>query len=293
MKVSRQSPCKINLQLNVLRKREDGFHELATLMHPIALCDDLEFTECSDGIQIHCNHPELNSDETNLIHRAAKSFLETARITAGVLIRHEKRVPLGGGLGGGSANAAHTLLGLNELFGDPLSLAQLHEIAACHGSDINFFLQDGPALATGRGENIAPCGPLPALAGKGLLLINPGFGIPTPWTFSRLANYPAAITGDATRGPALVEHLQQADLQPAPRLLFNSLEGPVLPKYPILAAYQDFLQANGALLVMMSGSGSSTYAITESPAAADDLRERFILHFGTDCWVRSLPLSPP
>jgi 4-diphosphocytidyl-2-C-methyl-D-erythritol kinase len=291
MKVERQSPCKINLLLNVVRKREDGFHELETLMHPVALFDDLEFMATAAGIQIDCNHPDLHSDESNLIFRAARSFLELAEIDSGVYIRHEKRIPLAGGLAGGSANAAHTLRGLNELFDHPLADGQLHEIAASHGSDINFFLQDSPALATGRGEAIESCAPLPALAGKGLLLINPGFGIPTPWTFRRLAGHPDAITGDADRGQGLIRHLRQPDLRSAPNLLFNSLEAPVFPKYPLLRLYRDFLTDKGAIVAMMSGSGSTTYAITDSPVSATELSERFVAHFGPGCWIHALPLA--
>ena len=181
MKVARQSPCKINLLLNILSKREDGFHELETVMHPVALFDELEFSETAAGIVIDCNHPGLKSDASNLIYRAAESFLQTAEIESGVHIRHEKRLPIAAGLAGGSANAATTLRGLNELFGRPLTAGQLDAIAASHGSDINFFLQDGPALATGRGERIEPLAAFPALAGRGLFLMNPGFGIPTPW----------------------------------------------------------------------------------------------------------------
>ena len=291
MKVVRQSPCKINLLLNVIRKREDGFHELETVMHPVALYDDLEFTETPGGILINCDHPELKPDESNLIYRAAKSFIEEAKVATGVFIRHEKRIPMGGGLAGGSSNAAHTLLGLNELFGNPLTHEQLHTIAASHGSDINFFLQDEPALCTGRGENISPTGPLPALAGRGLIIINPGFGISTPWTFKALAGFPDAITGDTDRGHALIEHLQKPALAPDPRLLFNALEAPVMPKYPLLKLYQDFLRANGAILAMMSGSGSTTYAITESKAAADEILNRFRLRFGTHVWSHTLPLA--
>lgn len=293
MKVVRQSPCKINLLLNILRKREDSFHELETLMHPVALFDELEFAETAGGIVIEGNHPELKSDPSNLIYRAAESFLQMAKIESGVYIQHEKRLPLAAGLAGGSANAATTLLGLNELFDHPLADEQLHTIAASHGSDINFFLQPGPALATGRGEQIEPQDAFPALAGKGLFLMNPGFGIPTPWAFKKLAEYPEAITGDATKGHALIAALQQPDLTAAAPLFFNSLEAPVLPKYPLLDLYQDFCRANGAIVSMMSGSGPTTFAITESPAAAAQLEAKFRAKFGESPWCRALPLSAP
>lgn len=292
MKVVRQSPCKINLLLNILRKREDGFHELETVMHPVALFDELEFAETAGGVVVESNHPELKSDSSNLIFRAAESFLETARIDSGVYVRHEKRLPIAAGLAGGSANAATTLRGLNELFGQPLTAEQLHEIASRHGSDINFFLQDAPALATGRGEQIEPLAPLPALAGKGLFLANPGFGIPTPWAFRQLAEHPEAITGDDTRGRALIAALQSSDLSVAAPRFFNSLEAPVLPKYPLLAIYQDFCRQHGGEISMMSGSGATVFAITESVAAATDLLVRFQAKFGDSPWCRALALTP-
>ncbi|MBL6763594.1 MAG: 4-(cytidine 5'-diphospho)-2-C-methyl-D-erythritol kinase [Verrucomicrobiae bacterium] len=291
MKVALQSPCKINLLLNILRKREDGFHEMETVMQPVALFDELEFSETAAGIVIDGSHPELKSDAGNLIYRAAESFLDAAKIESGVHIRHEKRLPIAAGLAGGSANAATTLRGLNELFGRPLTHDQLHEIAARHGSDINFFLQDGPALATGRGEKIEPLKPFPALSGKGLLLMKPGFGVPTPWAFRKLAEFPEAITDDPTKGRALIAALNGPDLAAAAPHFFNSLEAPVLPKYPILRLYLEFCRTQGAVVAMMSGSGSTTFAIAESPDAAADLEARFRSKFGESPWCRSLPLS--
>src|SRR4051812_9385233 len=117
--LERLSPCKVNLLLNILGKRPDGFHELETLFHPVALADRLTFARQGRGIRLTCNIPELPTDSGNLVYRAAESFLNAARISDGVTIHLEKRVPLAAGLGGGSSNAAHTLLALNELFGNP------------------------------------------------------------------------------------------------------------------------------------------------------------------------------
>lgn len=291
MPVARQSPCKINLLLNVLRKREDGFHELETLMHPAPLFDELEFMETAGGIQIDCNVPELKTDESNLIYRAARSFLEKSGISSGVYVRHQKNIPMAGGLAGGSANAAHTLRGLNELFDSPLSDEQLHEIAASHGSDINFFLQDEPAMATGRGEEIRPCGRFSSLSGCGLLLVNPRFGVSTPGAFRRLADYPESITGDDSRGARLIESLRNEDLSTAAKQFYNSLEAPVFPKYPLLRIYREFLEDNGAIAAMMSGSGSTTFALTSSPAAAEELEARFQRRFGSHAWTKALSLA--
>src|ERR1051325_1211300 len=138
MTLERLSPCKVNFLLNILRKRPDGFHELETLFHPVSLTDLLRFKKIPSTIHLTCNNPALPTDDGNLVFAAAQSFMEEARIRDGVEIHLEKRVPLAAGLGGGSSNAAHTLLGLNELFGKPLSPHQLALLAAALGSDVNF-----------------------------------------------------------------------------------------------------------------------------------------------------------
>src|SRR5690242_1897047 len=145
--LEKKSPCKVNLLLNILGKRADGFHELETVMHPVHFYDELRFTRAGEGIQLSCSDATLPTDARNLVHRAASLFTEAAGITEGVQIHLEKRIPQAAGLGGGSGNAATTLLGLNELFGQPLTPEQLHSLAAQLGSDIPFFLQTRPALA--------------------------------------------------------------------------------------------------------------------------------------------------
>src|SRR6058998_960415 len=145
--LEQRSPCKVNLLLNVLGRRPDGFHELETVLQPVNLFDRLEFSRAPSGIELTCSETSLPTDSTNLVHRAAAAFLEQAKIPEGVRIHLEKRIPLAAGLGGGSANAATTLLALNELFGDPFSLPHLHRVAAALGSDVPFFLQSKPGLA--------------------------------------------------------------------------------------------------------------------------------------------------
>src|SRR5262249_44703363 len=157
----------------------------------------------------------LPTDEGNLVYRAAAVFRERAAVRDGVRIRLRKTIPLAAGLGGGSGDAATTLLGLNELFGGPLSHGQLQEIAGSLGSDGPFFLQDGPALATGRGENIERLGSFAALRGAAFLLIHPGFGISTAWAYQQLARHPAALQGRAGRARQFIARLQTTDLKSA------------------------------------------------------------------------------
>lgn len=291
MTLERTSPCKVNWVLNILARRPDGFHELETLMLPVPLTDDLSFVEVSgDGIELTCNRPDLPVDRTNLVYRAAEQFLAAAGIKTGLRIHLEKRLPLAAGLGGGSANAAVTLSALNELFGAPVASARLAELAAALGSDVPFFLQDGPALATGRGELITPLESFPVLRGKGLVVVHPGFGVPTAWAYQTLAKYPAAVHGRRGRAAEAATALRQGDWEAAARGLFNSLEAPVLPKYPLLQVFQDFFREAGAVGVLMSGSGSSTFALTESAGAAQELVARFEAKFGQTCWAKGVAL---
>ena len=291
MHIEKTSPCKVNLLLNILGRRAGGFHELETVFHHVHVCDRLAFDKCANGIQLTCNEPALPTDSRNLVHRAAAAFLQAAGISDGVRIHLEKNLPLAAGLGGGSGNAAPTLLALNELLGQPLPVAKLHEIAATLGSDINFFLQAKPALATGRGEKIEPLENFPALRGKAFLLIHPGFGIATPWAYQNLARFPEALNGRAGRAKELISKLQANDWPAAAGGFYNSLEAPALEKFPVLALFQEFLRASGALVALMSGSGSTTFAIAENVAAAETLGEKFKSQFGRECWTAVVPVS--
>ena len=197
-------------------------------------------------------------------------------------------MPLAGGIGCGSANAAVTFSALNELFGTPLSPEKLHELAASLGSDVPFFLQDKPALATGRGEKIQPLDPFPALRSKAILLIHPGFGISTPWSYQNLARFPEALNGKAGRAIDLISKLQVNNWPGVADAFYNSLEAPAFDKFPVLALFQEFLREHGALAALMSGSGSTTFAIVENLPAAENLAEKFKSKFGPNCWTATV-----
>jgi 4-diphosphocytidyl-2-C-methyl-D-erythritol kinase len=287
--LEKQSPCKVNLLLNILGRRADGFHELETVIYPIRVCDRLTFARTSQGIQLSCDAPSLPTDAGNLVYRAAAMFLEAAKIRDGVRLELQKNIPLAAGLGSGSGNAATALLGLNELFDGPLSPDELQPIAAALGSDVPYFLQNKPALATGRGEQIQPLGAFPAMNGAAFLLIHPGFGIATAWAYQRLARFPAAVNGQPGRAQKLISLLQSPDLRAAGAEFYNSLEVPALEKYPLLALFQEFLLANGAAATLMSGSGSTTFAVVQGLDAASALAERFKAKFGAANWVAVVP----
>ena len=290
MRLEKSSPCKVNLILNILGKRADGFHELETVMQPVNFCDKLAFERGGVGVQLSCSDISLPTDARNLVFRAAQIFLAAANISDGVKIHLEKKIPLAAGLGGGSGNAATTLLALNEIFGQPLLLPQLDELAAALGSDIPFFLYGKPALAVGRGEKVETLESFPALRGKAFFLIHPGFGIATPWAYQNLARFPAALNGEKGRAQKLISKLQTEDLRAAAGGFYNSLEAPALDKFPVLSLYQEFLREQGALVALMSGSGSTTFAIAENLAAAESLTEKLKSTFGPNCWTAAVAI---
>ena len=290
MRIECQSPCKVNFLLNILGKRPDGFHDLETVFHPVPLFDLLELERGGEGIRLTCNHPELPTDRGNLVFRAAEAFLAAAKISEGVSLRLEKRVPLAAGLGGGSSNAAHTLSGLNELFGQPLGLEELNRLAAELGSDVPFFLQNQPALGVGRGEVIRSLPPFERLRGAWILLIHPGFGISTAWAYQQLARFPEALNGVPGRAMRLIEALRAGGLDRAKTEFYNSLEAPALYKYPVLEVIQEFLREAGADIALMSGSGSTTFALIRDQPLAETVLEKFKGEFGPTYWTALAPL---
>lgn len=284
MSLTVQSPCKINPILNVLPRRFDGFHELESLFLPVPLHDEITIERSSKGIELNCSHPALSPGPDNLVHRAASAFF-TELGEGGARIQLQKNLPLAAGIGAGSANAAHTLRGLNELYDKPLSAISLHDLAAQLGSDVPFFLQDECALATGRGEEIEPVTPLDSLRGKGLLLVHPGFGVSTPWAYQALAAKPKLYC-QSGQSAEPIEQLRSGDWQ----ALQNNLEPGVFAKYTVLPVIKKFLADNGALGALMSGSGSTVFAITEDRPAAEALRAKYHAHFGQAGWSATVCL---
>jgi 4-diphosphocytidyl-2-C-methyl-D-erythritol kinase len=270
------SPAKINLTLEILGKRPDGFHELATWMVPVGLYDSIEIEETNHSSFIS-NVPALGGDPSNLVLRAARSFTQAALIDTAYAIRLEKRIPIGAGLGGGSSNAAVTLQLLNKLHGFPLRAEQLEELAANLGSDVAFFLDSRSAWCTGRGERIeARLFP----DHLWICLFNPGFAVPTAGTYRAYAR--------------LAENLKRGEESVTPwGKLRNDLEPAVLPKYLFLALLKDWLKEQSeTLFALMAGSGSTIFAIVQSRADGETLRARFRERFGKWTWSDVCELNP-
>jgi 4-diphosphocytidyl-2-C-methyl-D-erythritol kinase len=288
------SHCKVNLLLNILGKRPDGFHELETLFHPVALEDELRFETGGEEISLTCSDRSLPTDGRNLVHKAAQLFFQSSGLRPAVRIHLEKEIPHAAGLGGGSGNAATALLGLNQVFGAPLGPIRLQTLAAELGSDVPFFLQARPALGIGRGEQVEALEPFSCLDPVWIVLVRPPFGISTPWAYEELARFPGLRNGQPGRAVALAQALREGHLEALIHGgLFNSLEGPALEKHPLLALFQDFFRKTGSLGTLMSGSGSTTFALFADEVSARGSLERFGERFGNSHWTVAVPLSPP
>jgi 4-diphosphocytidyl-2-C-methyl-D-erythritol kinase len=228
--------------------------------------------------------------ENNLVYRAAAGFLKAAGIEEGIQVHLEKRIPTAAGLGGGSSDAATTLRGMNTLFETPLSESDLRELACGLGSDVPFFLWNRPALATGRGEKIEVLNPFPVLQGAAFLLIHPGFGVSTAWAYREMGRFPAALEGRPGRAQELVSLLQHGNLSQAGAGFYNALETPVLVKYPYLAMLKAYLRNQGAPAVLMSGSGSTVFAVLPDEERARETEGKVKAHFG-GCWSAVVPIG--
>ena len=279
-----KSPCKINLLLNVLGRREDGFHEIETIMQPVPLYDELRIERAGKGVELTCCDPQLSVGGDNLVYRAASEFLKSTKY-GGVRIHLVKNLPLAAGIGAGSSNAAMTLRGLNEIYDHPLNDDNIQTLAAELGSDVPFFLQDHPALAMGRGERVEALEPFKALVGCGLLLIHPGFGVSTPWAYQTLGRMPEQF-GAKGQAVTMIESLVEERLEG----FSNSLEAAVFPKYTVLPIIKEFFSANGALVALMSGSGSTMFAITGDRPSAEVLRAKYHDRFGQAGWSATVAL---
>ena len=267
-------PAKVNLWLEVLGKRSDGYHELSSLMLPIDLRDHLEMAlVAGSGIRLACDHPDLPVDERNLVWRAARLFLEAIGAEAGVDIRLKKNIPVGAGMGGGSADAAGVLLGLNRLFSSALSMGRLEDLALALGADVPFFLQGVPALAMGIGEKLRMVSGIPDYP---LLLIKPPFSVSTRWVYQSLK---------LTRGESRI-NLRTFLACPwrLAEVMENDLESVTLREYPLLSELKEWILERGALGALMSGSGPTVFGLFREWSQAERSCA-LAAEVWKDCWT--------
>ena len=267
------APAKINLSLKVCGRRDDGFHEIETLIAPITLCDQSEIVERSSTceIEFHCDDPSVPAGDDNLILRAVKSFFAATKVTRAVSIDLKKRIPHGAGLGGGSSDAASTLLALDKLFETNLPREALAKIAETIGSDVPFFIFESAAMCRGRGELVTPLRLKDKLS---LLLLKPQFGVSTAWAYTHW------------QGSLEIPGVSYAAQEFAGQTLLNDLERPVFEKFIFVAQLKMWLLEQPEVgAALMSGSGSTIFATLRENAEANVIAKRAKAELDPELWT--------
>lgn len=254
--------AKVNLALNVLEKRDDGYHEVETVLHTVVLHDLITLRESGDGIRVMTDGEALPSDATNLVYRVAALLQEQYSVQRPVEIEVRKHIPIAAGLGGGSADAAMTLMGLAQMWKLRLDARELHTLAARLGSDVPFFLGGGAAVARGRGERVTPLPPLPP---TWVVLARPRVPVLTEWAYRHFQ--PAGITRRPDI-PMLVEAIRRRDVPAVGRLLCNVFEEFIAARHPIVAELKARILRGEAYGAGMSGTGPTVFGLMANEAAA-------------------------
>ncbi|MBM4149839.1 MAG: 4-(cytidine 5'-diphospho)-2-C-methyl-D-erythritol kinase [Lentisphaerae bacterium] len=296
------APAKINLYLNVVGVRPSGYHDIESVLTPISLSDELilERTEGLVETRVEVDQglgdvQDLLADtRSNLAARAVWLLKEKTGSPFGVRILLRKRIPVGGGLGGGSSDAASVLLGLNRLWDLGLSRTELGGIGATLGCDVPAFVHGGAVLVEGLGEKVSNIFNGSGVHAKGragwwLVLVNPGFGVSTKDIYTR---YGATLTSAPVPAKRMVSALLEGDLECATGALFNALEGTVLEKYPLIRVLRDRLIEDGAVGALVSGSGGSVYGLARDEAHAREIGARLSSRLECPAYVavhRTLP----
>ncbi len=270
------APAKVNLVLRVLDRRPDGYHNVWSLMQTVGLEDELRvrLNHGSGQVTLHCDDRDLPTDARNLVYRAITRVCEAAGRQTGVHVDLSKRVPIGGGLGGGSSDAAAAILALNHLLDLKWTVAEMSRIGAGLGSDVPFFFNAPTAIVRGRGEDTMPI----RLSGhRWIVLVNPGFPIQTHWAYEKLSQI-------RSRVPPLSQDLlaltRQADLtwENVVPLMENDFEEALKPSHPALGEIKQTLLNSGAEAALLSGSGATVFGIFQedrmAAQASDALRRQ-------------------
>lgn len=257
--------AKINLALDVLYKRPDGYHEVAMIMQAVELADTVTLTAQPQAIALSINIPGLAADDSNLAYRAAALLKPYAAAERGVHIKLDKQIPLAAGLAGGSADAAAVLKGLNELWQLRLSLAELSRLAAQLGSDVPYCLYNTTMLATGRGEVLDELPPLPVCY---VVLAKPAVAVPTAWVYQQ---YRADRVGRRPDIAVMRRSLAAGSLAGVAENLANVLESVTIPAYPEIANIKESMLRYGAMAALMSGSGPTVFGLTDCCEQAEEI----------------------
>ena len=250
-KIEVSSPAKINIGLNVIRKREDGFHDISTIFHPLILEDFIEF-EKSDKPKFHSNNNLIKEDDSNLIIKSIALLEKKVNKKLSVKIKLKKNIPVGAGLGGGSSNAATTLKALNSLFNLNLSYNSLFDLALQLGSDVPYFLNPVTCYAESRGEKLFP---INFSISHPILIVNPGIHIETKWGFGLVKPV------EKSERLKTILSINKFDIEKLKDFATNDFEKIVFKKYPPIADIKLELYKLGAEFALMSGTGSTVYGI--------------------------------
>lgn len=271
------SPAKVNLRLEVLRRRGDGYHEIRTILQRISLSDRLRISlKREQGISVITDSPRLPVDEGNLAYRAASSLLEEAEASVGVEVYIQKRIPISSGLGGGSSNAASTLMGLNRILKLNFSKGRLMEIGARIGADIPFFILERTAMATGIGEKLEPLEIRPSIW---LVLVNPGWEVSTRWAYEGL-NFKLTKRPIHIKLPPFF-----SDIGQVAHILHNDLESVTISAYPEIDGMKAELLSQGAVGSLMTGSGPTVFGLFPHNNEAESAYRKLNAKYGERRWM--------
>ncbi len=263
------SAAKINLYLDVIGKRDDGYHEIETVFQPVSLWDEIEFVEIADGVEISGRGQSIPWDERNLCVRAARKIFESVGFRGGVRLSVKKRIPAGAGLGGGSSDAAAVLVGLNEMFDFGLTLVELSDLGLELGSDVPFFIGGKPAIGRGRGEILEE---IPGLREGWILVVKPSVSVSTKWAYKSL-NLMLTTNEHGDRLKRLVEVMR---ISPGCKLeTHNSFECMVVTSFPEIGRVLSVLRGGDPVLCSLSGSGSACFAVFGEECRAKEVMSRF------------------
>ena len=260
------APAKINLVLRILDRRTDGYQNLWSLMQTVQVEDEitLALTGAHSGVTLRCDEPSLKTDDSNLVSRAAVAVMAQSGRTGGLDITLAKRIPMGAGLGGGSSDAAATIIGLNQLFNLGWSAEQMAHIGQTLGSDVSFFFFAPSATVAGRGEQVAP---IRIKGTRWVVLVNPGFPVETKWAYQQLTANRAAVV-PLSQSHAMLEHASELGWEQVLEAAENDFEGPVFKAYPLLQEIKHRLLALEADVALLSGSGATVFGVFRNEAKA-------------------------
>lgn len=247
------SYAKVNLALDILYKRDDGYHEINSIMQQVSLKDTILFSDKKEGITIECQDKDLPLDSSNLVYRSWEKMKEVSGINRGIHIKIEKNIPIAAGLAGGSSNGAATLKAINQLWDLNLSQRELMDIGKTLGADLPFCILGGTAKAQGIGELLTP---LKSFKDKCILLANPGIGVSTAYAYGKLN-----LNAEPYDIDELIQCMEDEDLPCVAKKMKNRMEEAIIKEYPIIAEIKRKMVKYGALESLMSGSGPTVFAL--------------------------------